>query len=210
MFLQTGSSVTGQQNVNEAFAAQVHVSGGPNPFFCNSITGTLVAATNGDVFAMRLGTATTAVIKSIWVRFRCITAFTVPATFREFRIRRFTGTVASGGTAITVMGQKDTSGAVSGFNSASGGDARISATGALVSPGTPDTLEVAERIVLTDFGTALATREWLWTWMPDTGRAPLFLAQNQSLAFGTAAAFDAGGTFEVATHVEWFEGRKYG
>lgn len=212
MILQTGSSTTGLQNVDEGFAARVREAGGPNPFFVNSITGTIGAAANGDVFAMRLDPAAPAPahITSISCWFRTITAFTTPATFRQLRLRRFSGTVAAGQTAIAAAGNKDTAGATSEFNSANGGDMRISATAVLTSPGTPDTLEVGERINLTNFGAAGANTSWTWVFAPAAGASPLLLAAGNSIAIGTPAAWDAAGTWELGVHVEWFEGRRQG
>src|SRR4030095_3369875 len=152
--IQGNSRTTGFQIVDEAFAGRVHDAGGPNPFFVNSVTGTIGAALNGDAFAMRLDPSAPAPahITSVRCWYRTITAYTVPATFRAFRMRRFAGTVASGGTAITVAARKDTGGATSEFDSANGGDIRIAAATMLTSPGTPDTLEVDERINLAAFG----------------------------------------------------------
>jgi hypothetical protein len=212
MIFQTGTSTTGLANVDEAFALRARDPGGPNPFFLNSITGTLVAASNGDVFAMRLDPSAPqpAHITSISCWYRTITAFTTPATFRQMRLRRFAGTVASGGTAIAVAARKDTAGATSEVDSANGGDARISTTGVLTSPGTPDTLEAGERVTLTNYGAAGANAAWTWVFAPADGATGLLLAAGMSVAIGTAAAFDAAGTWELGVHIEWFEGRRQG
>jgi hypothetical protein len=210
--IQTGSSATGILNVNEDFAARTFNTGGPNGFFVNTITGTIVAASNGDVFAMRMnpGSAVFAHVRSIACWFRCITQFTVPSTFRQMRIRRFSGTAASGQTSVPTVGRKLATGAASQVDTASGGDCRVSGTNALTSPGTPDTLEVAERINLTNFGSAAANAAWVWNFDPSSGRNPLLLSPGFSLAIGTSAAFDAGGTWELGVHVEWYEGRVQG
>lgn len=210
--IETGSSVTGIANVDESFASRVRDAGGPNPFWINSTTGTMGTAVNGDVFAMRLDPSASAPahITSISCWFRTITAFTVPSTFRQIRLRRFAGTVAASGTAITVASQKDTAGATSEFNFGNGGDIRISATTVLTSPGTPDTLEAGERVNLTNFGTAGANTNWAWIFAPANGASPLLLAAGMSIAIGTAAAFDAGGTWELGVHIEYFEGRRQG
>lgn len=210
--IQTGTSTAGLTNVDEAFAARVRDAGGPNPFFINSITGTINATQNGDVFAMRLDPSAPAPahITSINCWFRTITAFTVPSTFRQLRLRRFSGTVASGGTAITVSGQNDPAGITSEVNTANGGDARISATTVLTSPGTPDTLEVGERVNLNDFGAAGANTSWSWVYAPGQGGSPLILSPGMSIAIGTAAAFDAAGTWELGVDIRYFEGRRQG
>lgn len=214
MFLQTNSSTTGFQNVDEGFAARTFNTGGPNGFFVNSITGTLGATLNGDIYAQRMnpgaGSSLFTHIRSITCWYRVITGFTVPVTFRQLRIRRFTGAVASGGTSIPTAGQKDALGAASQANTASGGDVRIATTGALVSPGAPDTLEVGERITLTKFGVQNDETKWSWNFDPTTGRNPLILGAGHSFAIGTTAAWDAGGTWEFGLHVEYFEGRKQG
>jgi len=210
--IETGTSSTGMANVDEAFALRVHDPGGPNPFFVNAISGTLVAATNGDVFAMRIDPSAPnpAHIKAIICSYRTITAFTAPSTPRFLRLRRFTGTVASGGTAITTAANKDTGGATSEFNSGNGGDIRIAGTTNLTSPGTPDTLEVDERVNLINMGSAGAFTRWGWIFSPAQGSSPLLLSAGNSIAIGTSAAFDAGGTWELGVHVEWFEGRRQG
>lgn len=213
MFLQNGTNSTGLQNVNEDFAARVFDTGGPNPFFVNGVTGTVGAAINGDVFAMRLdpSAAQPAHIRSIRCWYRTIAAFAAPNTFRAMRLRRFSGTVGAGGTAIATAALKNgVGGAASEFNAAGGGDMRIATTLALTSPGTPDALEAAERITLTNFGAAVSSTAWAWDFAPSQGRSPLILAPGNSLAIGTTAAFDAGGTWELGVHVEWFEGRAQG
>lgn len=210
--IQTGTSGTGLANVAEDFSLRVRDAGGPNPFFCNSVTGTIIAAQNGDVFAMRLDPAAPAPahITSIRCWYRTVAGFTVPATFRALRLRRFAGTVATGGTAITVASRKDTVGSTSEFDAANGGDMRISGTTPLVSPGTADTLEAAERVNLASFGQAVEFASWTWNFATAAGGSPLLLAAGNSVAIGTTAAWDAGGTWELGVHVEWFEGRRQG
>jgi hypothetical protein len=206
--IQSGIGTNGQGNVDEGFAQRVFDDGGPNPFFVNSVSGTIGAAINGDVFAMRLDASAPnpAHVRGIRCWYRVIAGFTQPVTFRALRMRRFSGTVAAGGTVIAVAGRKNPAGATSEFDSANGGDMRIATTIALTSPGTPDTLEVSERANLTDFG--VIGTSCFWTW--DFTRAGLILPAGQSLAIGTTAAFDAGGTWEFGTHVEWHEGRLQG
>jgi hypothetical protein len=207
--IQTGTSTTGMANVNEDFAMRVYDSNGPNVFYVNSVSGTIAAAVNGDVFAMRLDPSAPnpAHIRLIRGWFRCIAGFTVPNTFRALRLRRFAGTVASGGTAIATAARKNgVGGTASEFDAAGGGDMRIAAATTITSPGTPDTLEAAERINLAKFGLIGDNVNWAW----DFGKSPLILAAGQSIAIGTTAAFDAGGTWEFGTHIEWFEGRAQG
>ena len=210
--IQTSTSTTGVANVDEAFALRTHDPGGPNPFYINAITGTLAAAINGDVYAMRLDPSAPAPAHIIGIHcwYRTITAFTVPATFRQLRLRRFAGTVAAGGTAITVAMKKDTAGASSEVDAANGGDARIATTGILTSPGTPDSQEAAERVNLTNFGSAGANTAWSWVFTPQHGSSPLLLAAGNSIAIGTPAAWDAGGTWELGLMIEYFEGRRQG
>jgi hypothetical protein len=205
MILQTGTSTTGLANVNEDFALRVFDTAGPNPFFVTAITGTITAAQNGDVYAMRLdpAAANPAHIRKVICTYRTVAAFTTPATFRAMRMRRFAGTVATGGTNIPVAGLRNgVGGATSEMNLAGGGDIRISVTSVLASPGTPDTLEVADQIVLTDYGGAGNNLRWVW----DFEKSPLILAAGQSMAIGTSAAFDAGGTWVLGLEVDWFEG----
>lgn len=210
--MQTGTSATGITNVDEGFSLRVRDAGGPNPFYISGITGTIGAASNGDVFCMRLDPSAPAPahITSVSCQFRCIAAFTTPSTFRQLRLRRFSGTVGAGGTAITVAGQNDPSGATSEVNTANGGDARIATTLALTSPGTPDTLEPVDRANLTNFGSIGANASWTWNFSPASGESPLILSPGMSIAIGTAAAWDAGGTWELGVVVKYFEGRRQG
>jgi hypothetical protein len=107
--------------------------------------------------------------------------------------------------------KKDPSGASSEFDAANGGDARIATTLALISPGTADALEAAERQALTKFGLVGDQTSWTWLFTPGAGSgSPLILSPGFSIAIGTTAAFDAGGTWEFGCHVEYFEGRRQG
>jgi hypothetical protein len=207
-FIQSGVGTTGLCNVDEGFAQRVYDDGGPNPFFVNSVTGTIGAAISGDVFAMRFDPSAPnpAHMRLVRCWYRVVAGFTAPVTFRSLRLRRFSGTVAAGGTAITVAARKNPAGATSEFDTANGGDMRIATTIALTSPGTPDTLEVSERANLTDFGVIGSSCFWTW----DFSKGGLILPAGQSMAIGTTAAFDAGGTWEFGTHIEWHEGRLQG
>lgn len=211
--IETGNSTTGQANTDEAFALNVFDDGGPNPFFISGVSGTIAASQNGDVFAMRLDPSAAngpAHITSIYGWYRAITAATVPNTFRALRMRRFSGTVASSGTAIATAGQYDPAGPTSEVNTANGGDARIAAATTITSPGTPDALEVAERINLTKYGLINDELRWQWNFSAASGGAPLQLALGNSLAIGTTAAWDAGLTWEFGILVKWYEGRRQG
>ncbi len=195
--------------VDAGFAtARVHAFPNGNAYFVNGTTGTIAAATNGEIFAMRLdpSSAVLAYITFIKVDFRCIVAFTTPATPRFLRLRRFTGTAASGGTAITTVMQADPNSAASEFTAAGGGDIRVGATTNIAAPGTPDTFN-AERVNLTNFGAANTNLSTIWTFKHDSnGRPPIILRPGNSIAIGTTAAFDAAGTWEADILVGWSEG----
>jgi hypothetical protein len=210
--IQSGVSVAGSGNVDEGFAVRTRDAGGPNPFFINALTGTMAAASNGDVFAARLDPSAPSPshVTSITCWYRTITGFTVPASFRSFRLRRFAGTVATGGVSVPNAMRKDTGGATSEYDAANGGSILVSTTGVLVSPGTPDASEAAPRANLAGYGQALENYSWIWNFAPGEGRSPLLIAAGSSFAIGTTAAFDAGGTWELGVHVECFEGRRQG
>lgn len=187
---------------------RVHAFPNGNAYFVQGTTGTIAAATNGDIFAMRLdpSTAVLAYITFIKVDFRCIVAFTTPVTFRALRLRRGSGTVASGGTAITTVMQADPNSITSEFTAAGGGDIRIAGTTNITSPGTLEAFNF-ERVNLTNFGAAGANLNTTWTFKHDAnGRPPLILRPGNSIAIGTTAAFDAAGTWEADIMIGWSEG----
>lgn len=203
------TTATGAKVTTGHSAARVATFPNGLAYFVKGITGTIAAATNGEVFAMRLNPgagATVAYIKFVKISFRTIVAFTTPATFRALRLRRFTGTAPSGGTTISVAGQCDPSSAVSQFNSGTGGIVAIGTTTNLTAPGTPDAVDV-ERVNLTNFGAAGATTDIIWLFKEEAGgRAPLILRAGHSIAIGTTAIFDAAGTWEADITVGWSEG----
>lgn len=188
--------------------ARVHAFPNGNAYFVQATTGTIAAATNGDQFAMRLdpSSAVLAYITFIKIDFRCIVAFTTPITARFLRLRRGSGTVATGGTAITTVMQADPNSPASEFTAAGGGDIRVATTTTIGSPGTLEAFNF-ERANFANFGTAGANASVIWTFKHDSnGRPPLILRPGNSIAIGTSAAFDAAGTWEADIIVGWSEG----
>lgn len=201
------TTATGMK-VDAGFATgRVHAFPNGNAYFVQGTTGTIAAALNGDIFAMRLdpSSAVLAYITYVKIDFRCIVAFTTAVTPRFLRLRRFSGTAPSGGTTISTVMQADPNSAASEFTVAGGGIIAISATSAVTSPGTAEAFNF-ERVNLTNFGTANANVKTEWFFKHDAnGRPPLILRPGNSIAIGTTAAFDAAGTWEADIMVGWSE-----
>lgn len=176
-------------------------------------TGTIAAAAaaNANVFAMRLdpGSSLKAYIDSVRLRFTTIVAFTTPITqTRSLVIKRGSGAAASGGTAIATVNPKDTTYAASEYDAASGGDVRISTTGALTITGiTYETVYFAE-MTLTHVGTAGAFYEVIYEF--SVRNHPIEINPGQVLAVAVGpSAMDAAGTWSLGVEVHWHEGTSY-
>lgn len=176
-------------------------------------TGTIAAAAaaNANVFAMRLdpGSSLKAYIDSVRLRFTTIVAFTTPITqTRSLVIKRGSGAAASGGTSIATLNPKDTTYAASEFDVASGGDVRISTTGALTITGiTYETVYFAE-MTLAHVGTAGAFYEAMYEF--SVRNHPIEINPGQVLAITVGpSAMDAAGTWTLGVEVNWHEGTSY-
>ena len=187
---------------------------GSGAFCVAAKTGTIgaAAAANANVFAMRLDPGAGSVkayIDSITLRFTTIVAFTTPLTqTRSLVVKRGSGAAASGGTAIATVNPKDTTYAASEFDAASGGDVRISTTGALTITGiTFETLYFAE-MTLAHVGAAGAFYEGIYEFSVRNHPIELNPGQVLSVAVGPSA-MDAAGTWSLGVEVNWHEGTSY-
>lgn len=165
------------------------------------------AAANATVFAMRLDPASSkrAWIDSIRLRWTTITAFTTPVTAtRSIVITRGNGAAASGGTAIATATKKDSTYGASEFDSALGGDIRISSTGALTVTGiTFDTTNFGEATLI-HVGAAGAFYEVVYEL--SVRNHPIELQAGELLAVRVGpSAMDAAGTWVLGVEVNWRE-----
>jgi hypothetical protein len=172
-------------------------------------TGTIAAAAaaNATVFAMRLdpGAAVNAYIDSIKLRFTTIVAFTTPVTqTRSIVISRGSGAATSGGTSIPTAMKKDTDYGLSEFDLSSGGDIRISTTGALTVTGiTYETTNFGE-MTLAHVGAAGNYFEHIYEF--SLRNHPIELHPGQLLAIRVGpSAMDAAGTWSLGVEVAWRE-----
>lgn len=172
-------------------------------------TGTIAAAAvaGAAVFAMRLdpGYAGKAWIESIRLRWTAIVAFTTPITAtRSLVITRGSGAAASGGTAIAINTKKDTSYSASQFDTAEGGDTRISTTGALTVTGiTWETTNLGE-MTLIQAGAAGSFYEAVYEFSVRNHEIELNPGQLVGIRVG-ASAMDAAGTWVLGVEVNWRE-----
>lgn len=170
-------------------------------------TGTIAAAAaaNAAVFAMRLnpGYGGKAYIDSVKLRWTTIVAFTTPVTqTRSIVLVRGAGAAASGGTAIAVATKKDTAYAVSQFDSATGGDIRISSTGALTVTGiTFESTNLGE-VTLAHVGTAGAYYEHVYEFSLRNHTIELNAGELLAVRVG-ASAMDAAGTWSLGIEVSF-------
>jgi hypothetical protein len=172
-------------------------------------TGTIAAAAaaGAAVFAMRLdpGYAGKAWIESIRLRWTTIVAFTTPITAtRSLVVTRGSGNAASGGTAIAINTKKDTSDSASQFDTAEGGDTRISTTGALTVTGiTWETTNLGE-MTLIQAGAAGSFYEAVYEFSVRNHEIELNPGQLVGIRVG-ASAMDAAGTWVLGVEVNWRE-----
>jgi hypothetical protein len=166
------------------------------------------AAAGAAVFAMRLDPAAGAKrawIDSIRLRWTTIVAFTTPITAtRSIVITRGNGAAASGGTAIPAATKKDTTYGASEFDSALGGDMRVSTTGALTVTGiTFETVNFGE-MTLIQAGTAGSYYETVYEL--SVRNHPIELSAGELLAVRVGpSAMDAAGTWVLGVEVNWRE-----
>ena len=203
------NSVGAEVNVDGALQI-VDVAPSGNHYTVAGKTGVVAAAAaaGAALFAMRLDPgagSTMAWIDSIRLRFTTITAFTTPVTAtRSLVLTRGSGAAAAGGTAIATATPKDTDYAASEFNTAVGGDIRISTTGALTVTGiTWEATNIAE-CTLVHAGTAGAYYETVYEF--SVRNHPLELHAGQVLGIRVGpSAMDAAGTFVLGVEVSWRE-----
>lgn len=179
----------------------------------SSVTGTIAAAlaSNSSVFAMRLdpaaGASYKAYISRIRLQYTTIVAYATPITAgRRLALYRGAGAAASGGSGLTTAAKRDTADGNSQFNSAEGGDARISSTGLLTVTGITFETQEIRTCSLVHVGAAGASFEQSWEFNPGDAAAELVLNQGELLAIRNPAAMDAAGTWQLAVNVDWIEG----
>jgi hypothetical protein len=178
-------------------------------FSVSGFTGTIAAAlgANSAVFAMRLDPSATnpAHITQIKLSYVTIGAYSVPVTAgRRLSIFRGAGANAAVGTAISAAARKDSNSGASEFDSAQGGDMRISATATLTQTGiTWETIPFAE-MNLVGSGTAGALKEEAFNFCaPET--LPILIQPGQLLGIRNPQAMDAAGTWQLGVTVNWVE-----
>jgi len=176
------------------------------PFSIEALTGTIAAASNGSVFAMRNSPTSgkDIFVNRIGLDFCTIVAFTTPVTQRRLVISRGNGAAASGGTAITPIFKHNSGDSSSQLDAANGGDVRVSTTAALTVTGITFDTNHAANLVLTQFGAANARRDNIF----DFGvaeRGPIQLQPGEVLVVRTSAAFDAAGTWQLGINISGYQ-----
>ena len=143
-------------------------------------------------------------VTKLVVEFVCTTVFTVPLTQRQLSIWRGTG-AGSAATAIPTMVAHDNRDNLTSFlASANGGDVRVATTGTINVGGVTFEGRELASMQLTQFGNAGNAVRVEFNW-GDSLLGPPVLAPGECIAVRTAAAFDAGGTWIGAGHMDWYE-----
>lgn len=176
-------------------------------FSIEALTGSIGAASNGSVFAMRNSPTSgkDIYISLIELDYNTITAFTTPVTQRRLVITKGSGAAASGGTAITPIAQHDSPDPSSQLNAANGGDVRVATTAVLTVAGiTFDTNNLAN-LVLTQFGAANARPGIKVFDFGSTDRGACVLQPGELLVVRTAGAFDAAGTWQLGINISGYQ-----
>lgn len=182
-----------------------------NGYAYSAATGTLTAAiaANSSFLVMRLSPAASvnAFVDRIRIQFTTIVAFTTPVTAgRRLAMYRGSGAAASGGTASAALAVKDSTRPVSNFNSAVGGDARVSTTGALTVTGITYETEPFAIMTLSHVGAAGGFMEDVFEFSESL---PLVLIPGQLIAIRNPAAMDAAGTWQMSASIQWREASSY-
>lgn len=196
-----------------AIPVNLRMPSGGGGYTYAGITGTIAAAltANSSVFAMRLSPTAGSVkayIRKLRLQYTTIVAYTTAVTAgRRLALFRGAGAAASGGTGVgsSLVAPKDTNYSASQFDIASGGDIRISTTGALTVTGITYETEPMEVMTLVHVGAAGAYVEHTFEWNI-LGGSPLVLNAGQLLAVRNPAAMDAAGTWQLGVDCEWYEG----
>lgn len=176
-------------------------------FVVSSTTGIIVAAlaANSSVFTMRFDPGAgpkKAFITKIRLAFTCIVAFTTPvAANRRLALFRGSGAQPAGGTAIALVGKKDSLSADSEMETAQGGDVRISTTGALTITGITYEAQELSYLTVSHAGTAGGFAEETF----DMEDNPIVLNPGQLLAVRNPVVMDAAGTWQLSLAVQWYE-----
>jgi hypothetical protein len=175
-------------------------------FSIEALTGTIAAASNGSVFAMRNSPTSgkDVYVSYLSLEYCTITAFTTPVTQRRLQIIRGSGAAASGGTAITPIAQHDSADATSQLNGANGGDVRVSTTAVLTVAGITFDTNALGNFVLTQFGTANARNFQVFDF-GSTDKGSIVLQPGELLAIRTSAAFDAAGTWQLGINISGWQ-----
>ena len=196
--------------VNADGAQKVVDIGAPgNHYGLAAKTGTIAAAAaaGAAVFAMRVnpGYGGKAVIDCIKVRFTCIVAFTTPITqTRSLVLTRGAGAATAGGTSLPTAVKKDTAYGLSQTDVATGGDVRISTTGALTVTGITFETQNLGEMTLAHVGAAGAYYEHVYEFTQRSHPMELNAGEVLALRVGPSA-MDAAGTWAVGIEVQWHE-----
>lgn len=180
------------------------------PYSASGITGTMAAAlgSGGAMFTMRNDASSSKLvfIERIRLQFTTLVAFTTPITVgRRLHLVRSTTSSAnpSGGTAITPV-PKDSNHTDSECSIAGGGDTRIATTAALTVTGTTWDTAVLRTVSLVHVGNAGNHHEALLEFHSSES-APIILQPGQAIGIIAGQAFDAAGTWSMATNVDFHE-----
>jgi hypothetical protein len=178
--------------------------------YCVAVkTGTIAAAAaaGAAVFAMRLdpGYSGKAWIDSIRIRWTTLVAFTVPILqTRSLVITRGSGAATGGGAPIAANTKKDTAYPASQFDTAEGGDVRISTTGALTVTGVVWEATNLGEMTLVQCGTAGAFYEAVYEFSVRNHAIELAPGQVLGIRVGPSA-MDAAGTWALGVEANWRE-----
>jgi hypothetical protein len=172
-------------------------------------TGTIAAAAaaGAAVFAMRLDPSYSgkAWIDSIRIRWTTIVAFTVPISqTRSLVITRGSGAETGGGTLIAANTKKYASYPASQYDTAEGGDVRISTTGALTVTGVVWEATNLAEMTLAQVGTAGAFYEAIYEFSVRNHEIELTAGQVLGIRVGSSA-MEAAGTWSLGVEVNWRE-----
>ncbi len=210
--IQDGRAAAGNaavENIQKSQRVSI-VSRSQRNFEIAEVTGTIAAAlaSGGAIFTMRLDPSSPvlAFVERVRIQYTTIVAYTTPVTAGR-RLGLYLGTSTTnptGGTAIATALKKDRTSADSEFETAQGGDARISTTGAITTTGTTFDTNAAALMTLAHVGTAGAYTEAIFEFNASES-GPLILQPGNVLAVRAGALFDAAGTWQASVKVDWYE-----
>jgi hypothetical protein len=194
-------------------AARVMVVPRGKGYSVSGVTGIVGAAlgANSTVFAMRLdpGSAVRAYIDRVRLQFTCIVAYTTPITAgRRLALFRGSGAATSGGASMGDAVPKHTTNPASEFDLASGGDLRISTTGALTVTGITYEAQPIVTMPLVHVGAAGNFIESTFEFGVSESHE-IVLEPGQVLAIRNPVAMDAAGTWQLGVNIQWRESAVY-